>query len=199
MYKILLLVFFSNLAFAQNRMFQSQNGVAKTEPLKKIEIGNSVLLIPKGNYTAVSTSGTFPFNPVLGGGNVAFTGQETFSGSSSWGPQQLFDNTRTNFDWCSNGPTQFGQFVFPKPVTIKKIFVVPRSQNDNFPTQAILIVDGVTIGTFTPKNIATSDGLQINYSGNGFLIEANVTGTTWRLEFSGPGAVYIGELEFLGS
>ena len=70
---------------------------------------------------------------------------------------------------------------------------------DNFPTQAILIVDGVTIGTFTPKNIATSDGLQINYSGNGFLIEANVTGTTWRLEFSGPGAVYIGELEFLRS
>lgn len=159
----------------------------------------SKLLIPKSNtYGPMTTSGSFPLNPSLGGGNISFLGGPTYEGSSTWGPHQLFDNTRTNFDWCNNGSmTHFGQFTFPKPVFVSKIFIVPRASNDNFPASVTLKVDGVTIGTYTTKNISTNDGLQINYSGIGHFITPNISGTVWRLEFS-VANVYIGELEFLG-
>lgn len=159
-------------------------------------VGESVLLIPKGTYTAITTSGSFPFNSALGGSNVNFTGGDTYSGSTSWGPQQLFDNKRTDYDWCSIGSSQFGQFVFPKSVNISKIFIVPRSQGDQFPSSVTLKVDGVTIGTYTTKSISQADGLGIIYSGNGHYIQPNILGTTWRLEF--PATSYIGELEFWG-
>jgi hypothetical protein len=157
------------------------------------------LLIPKSNaYSAITTSGTFPFNPLFGGGNISFLGGPTYGSSNTWGPHQLFDNTRTNFDWCNDGViNHFGQFTFPKPVNITKIFLVPRSQGDNFPASVTLKVDGVTIGTYAAKNISTNDGLQLNYSGIGHFIAPNVSGIVWRLEFS-VANVYIGELEFLG-
>ena len=159
----------------------------------------SKLLIPKSNtYGPMTTSGTFPLNPSLGGGNISFLGGPTYEGSNQWGPHQLFDNIRTSADWCNNGSmTHFGQFTFPKPVFVSKIFIVPRASNDNFPASVTLKVDGVTIGTYTTKNISTNDGLQINYSGVGHFITPNVSGTVWRLEFS-VANVYIGELEFLG-
>lgn len=160
---------------------------------------NSVLLIPKGNYTAITTSGTFPFNTTLGSGNVSFTGFNTYQGSTTWGPQALFDNTRTDFDWCSSGGTgQFGQFVFPRAVTITKIFLVPRNQGDSFPNTVTLKVDGNTVGTYTRlASISSADGLNISYTGTGHYIQPNVSGTTWRLEFP-DGNNYIGELEFWG-
>lgn len=160
---------------------------------------NSALLIPKGNYAAITTSGTFPFNTSLGSGNVSFTGFNTYQGSTTWGPQALFDNVRTNFDWCSNGGTgQFGQFVFPRAVTITKIFLVPRNQGDSFPNTVTLKVDGNTLGTYTRlASISSADGLNISYTGTGHYIQPNITGTTWRLEFP-DGDNYIGELEFWG-
>ena len=38
MYKILFFVFLSNLAFGQNRMFQTQNGNVKTNPVVPTQI-----------------------------------------------------------------------------------------------------------------------------------------------------------------
>jgi hypothetical protein len=183
---------------AQQNLFRSTNTNLLATGVQVPVSGNSALLIPKGNYAAITTSGNFPFNPALGGGNVSFIGGATYSGSTTWGPHQLFNNTRTDTDWCNNGGgNHFGQFTFPKSVTITKIFIVPRTQGDNFPTSVTLKVDDVTIGIYTTKSISSVDGLQINYSGIGHFIVPNLSGTKWRLEFSGND-VYIGELEFIG-
>jgi hypothetical protein len=157
----------------------------------------SSLLIPKGVYTPITTSGNFPFNPSLGGGQVGFTGESTYSSSTIWGPHSLFDNTKTSYDWCSSGPSQFGQFAFPRSVSMNKIFIVPRTQGDSFPSSVTLVVDGVTVGTYSQTSISQADGLEMNYSGTGFYIQPNVSGTTWKLVFTST--TYIGEIEFWGN
>jgi len=195
--KIIFFLLISQIAFAQRNMFNAGNKTVKNAAVKVV--GESVLLIPKGTYTPITTSGSFSFNTSLGGGSVNFTGGDTWSGSSSWGPQQLFDNSRTNYDWCLNGANKFGQFVFPRAVNIKKIFIIPRSQGDSFPTSVILKVDGTTVSTYsTSPSISLADGLGITYSGIGYYIQPNVTGTTLSLEFSGGSYAFIGELEFWG-
>jgi hypothetical protein len=193
--KIIFFLFISQMAYAQQSLFSSTNKSVKIKAASYS--GSAVLLIPKGTHSAITTSGNFPFNSLLGGGNVAFTGGDTYSSSNSWGPQQLFDNKITNYDWCSNGSSQFGQFVFPKAVNISKIFIVPRIQGDQFPNSVTLKVDGAIVGTFTiSATISQSNGLGISYSGRGYYIQPNISGTTWKLEF--PATSYIGELEFWG-
>lgn len=159
--------------------------------------GTPELLIVKGTYPATTTTGSFDF---ISGGSVGFTGHEVFSGAGIWGPQQLFDNTRSNFDWCSFGDTTntFGQWVFPVSVTVTDIFIVPRLQNDNFPTQVEVVVNGTVVDTYTPTTITYGvSGQYIDYTGTGYKITLNETGTTWRLNFNQTN-VYIGEIEFWG-
>jgi hypothetical protein len=157
------------------------------------------LLIEKKSYPATTTSGTFDFNTSLGGGSVSFTGHATYNNSSTWGPHQLFDNTRTSSDWCNLSGTSplFGQWVFPQSVTITNIFVIPRSQGDNFPSTIEVVVDSVSNGTYNVGTLASGDGQQISYSGTGYNIQPAASGTTWRLNLSGSNA-YIGEIEFWG-
>lgn len=55
-----------------------------------------------------------------------------------------------------------------------KIFLVPRSLNDSFPTTVTVLVDGTTIGTYTATTISNANGMTISYSGTGYYIRPNV-------------------------
>lgn len=136
-------------------------------------------------------------NSVLGGGSITYTGSDVFASSSTWGPQQAFDNIRTDYDWATSGNPPFGQFVFPRAFTMTKIFIVPRNQQDNFPATFTLIVDTVTIGTYSNTSVSAAQGLSVSFTGTGFYVQPNVRGTTWRIEFPN-GAAWIGEIEFYG-
>jgi hypothetical protein len=157
-----------------------------------------VLLIPKESYPAMTTSGTFSFNPTLGGGNVSFSGHDVYNYDPQWGPQLAFDNSSRDYGWC-NTPTSplRGSWTFPRSVTMNKIFIVPRGSNDNFPTSVTVYKDGASIGTFSPSTIGAANGLQISYSGTGYYIIPNSAGTTWELIFNSTNA-YIGKIEFWG-
>jgi hypothetical protein len=158
----------------------------------------SYRVINLNSYTYGSvTSGTFTMNSVLGGGSITFTGSDVFASSSTWGPQQLFDNIRTDYDWATSGNPPFGQFVFPRPVTMTKLFIVPRNQQDNFPATFTLIVDTVTIGTYSNTTISAAQGLSVSFTGTGFYVQPNVRGTTWLIQFPTV-AAWIGEIEFYG-
>ena len=158
-----------------------------------------VQLIPKGTYTAITTAGTFPFQPT-GGGTVSFSGQATWTNNTKWGPQQLFDNTRTIYDWCNNGASAlFGRWTFPRNVKISKIFMVPRASGPgDLPATITLTVDGTTIGTYSPTSISNADGLAITYSGTGFYITPNISGRIWLLTAGDSTLRCVGELEFWG-
>jgi len=158
----------------------------------------SYRIINLNSYTYGSvTSGTFTMNSVLGGGSITFTGSDVFASSSTWGPQQAFDNIRTDYDWATSGNPPFGQFVFPRPVTMTKLFIVPRNQQDNFPATFTLIVDTVTIGTYSNTSVSAAQGLSVSFTGTGFYVQPNLRGTTWRIEFPN-GYAWIGEIEFYG-
>lgn len=163
------------------------------------------LLVVKKTYTASTTTATFDFNSSLGGGNVTFTGHQTYNNSSTWGPHQVHDNTRTINDWCNDNVSPlFGEWTFPKGVVVKNIFVVPRSGNDNFPTYVRVKTGGVS-GTQVANNstletlTAGTSGHEINYTGNGYkiVLSTDIRDSVWRLEFGGSNA-YIGEIEFWG-
>jgi hypothetical protein len=158
----------------------------------------SYRVINLNSYTYGSvTSGTFTMNSVLGGGSITFTGSDVFASSSQWGPQQAFDNIRTDYDWATSGNPPFGQFVFPRAFTMTKLFIVPRNQQDNFPATFTLIVDTVTIGTYSNTSVSAAQGLSVSFTGTGFYVQPNLRGTTWRIEFPN-GYAWIGEIEFYG-
>ena len=158
----------------------------------------SYRVINLNSYTYGSvTSGTFTMNSVLGGGSITFTGSDVFASSSTWGPQQAFDNIRTDYDWATSGNPPFGQFVFPRAFTMTKLFIVPRNQQDNFPATFTLIVDTVTIGTYSNTSVSAAQGLSVSFTGTGFYVQPNLRGTTWRIEFPN-GYAWIGEIEFYG-
>lgn len=168
--------------------------------------GTPELLIVKGTYPAQpypQNTGTFSFAPSQGGGDVVFSGHAVYAGDqplNSWGPELLFNNTRTLYDWCSSGFTTdtFGQVTFPVEVTITAIFIIPRIQNDHMPAQAELVVDGNVIGTYYSTTLTEGvSGQTIPYSGPGYKITPNVAGTTWRLNFN-QYQVNIGEIEYWG-
>ena len=160
-----------------------------------------VLLIEQKTYPASTTSATFDFNAALGGGTVGFTGHATYNNSTSWGPHQLHNAARSNNDWADlSGDTsqKFGEWTFPQAVLVDKIFIVPRNQNDQFPTSVTVIVDGVSqIVATSSAGISQADGLVTAYSGFGYYIQPDLVGTVWRLEFP-TAKTYIGEIEFHG-
>ena len=159
-------------------------------------IGQKALLIEKKTYPLMTTTGVFDFAM---GGSVAFTGHPVYENNAIWGPHLVFDNARTTFDWCNfNGTSPlFGQWVFPRRVTMKSIFLIPRLSGDGMPTSLSVEVDGVSIGSFTATTLDAGSGHYITYAGPGYHIQPNFTGTTWRLNFGGSIA-YIGEIEFWG-
>lgn len=157
------------------------------------------LMVVKGSYPATYQTGTFNFNPSLGGGTVSFVGHETYNNNGGWGPNYLFDNTQTSLDWCNQpGATPFGQFTFPRAVTMRRIYIIPRSAGDNFAASVTVKVDGVSLGTFTPTTISNADGQTLSYSGTAYRIDLNSSGTVWRLDFA-SGNSYVGEIEFWGN
>jgi hypothetical protein len=159
------------------------------------------LLIVKKSYPSSTTTANFDFNPSLGGGSVTFVGMTTYNSSPTWGPWQLFDDTRSAFDWC-NDPSYsggMGRWDWPRLVTLNTIFIVPRSQGDNFPTSVTVEINGNIIGGYSQTTLTASSGQQINYTGVGFKIELNLTNVyQTKLIFPGPNS-YIGEIEFWGS
>jgi len=163
-------------------------------------IKTPVQIIETKAYTPSTTSASFDVVNAVGGGSVSFTGHTPYSASSTWGPHQLFDGTRTINDYCSLTGTSplFNQFVFPRSFYISSIFVIPRPQNDNFPTSIDVIVDNNNIGTFSPTTLTSDSGQSLSYSGTGYKIQPKQYGTTWKLEFP-DSAVYLGELEFWGT
>lgn len=165
----------------------------------KSSIPQGNLIIEKKSYPPSTTSATFNINPTLGGGNVSFTGSAVYNNSTTWGPQQLFDDTRTIFDWAAEGgPPCFAQFVFAANATVSTIFIIPRSQGDNFPPSVTVSVNGTPINTYYPTTLTLSSGQQINYTGIGYKIQPGLSGNTWLLSFNSSLA-YIGEIEFWGS
>jgi hypothetical protein len=157
------------------------------------------LIIEKKSYPASTTSATFNINPTLGGGSVSFTGSAVYNNDPTWGPQQLFNDTISIYDWAAEGgPPCFAQFVFAANATVSTIFIIPRSQGDNFPPSVTVSVNSTTINTYYPTTLTLSSGQQINYTGIGYKIQPGLSGTTWLLSFNSPLA-YIGEIEFWGS
>lgn len=173
---------------------QNKSGIDNTTP---------TLLIVKRSYPATAPSAVFDFSPLLGGGSVYFTGHTTYNGNStSWGPHQLHDNTISSFDWCSDSSVTsgnlYGDWTFPRAISVSKIFVVPRSGADNFPSTITVYYNGGYQGMYSTTTISQGNGLGIAYSGTGYNIVLNgATAQNWRLSFSGS-AAYIGEVEFWG-
>lgn len=166
-------------------------------------VPQGALLIALNSGTTGTTSCTFTMPAGLGGGTVNFTGHATYNNSSTWGPHQLADATRTAYDWCNLSGTSplFGQWVFPVTVKMSTIFVIPRSAGDNFPASVTVKADSSTIGTYSTTTLSAGSGSNISYTGTGYKISfpTGRTGTAWRLEFLGSSNAYIGEVEFWGA
>lgn len=194
-------LFTANISIAQIIPFSflGQLNLKPSSCSAGITPGDSLLIVKK-TYTASVSTGTFDFNPTLGGGSVSFSGFDTYNHASNWGPQQLFDNATGIYDWCNYPGTNplFGQFTFPRAVTLSKIFIIPRNAKDKFPANVTVKVDGVNFGTYPNFSIDSSHGSSISYSGAAICIDINATGTTVRLEFNSSVDAYIGEIEFWG-
>lgn len=156
------------------------------------------LLIPKANYPGIATDGTVSFYL---GGTVRVQCGSVFIGSSQWGPHQLFDGIVTEYDFIADATgTQFLTLTFPVPVFVKQIFFIPRAQLTNLPTTINMLVDGVSSGSYTQTTVSNAIGFNSPvYSGAGFYIQPNKSGTVWRFNLL-PADSYIGfgEMELWG-
>lgn len=140
------------------------------------------VVIVQTTYTPSTTTANFTMNSSLGGGNITFSGHSVFNNSTNYGPHQLHDGTVSTFDWSNNSSITagnwFGIWTFPKVIGIEKIFVRPRSSNDNFPTGMTVGIGGSAVAsvlqtTYTPVTIVTGDGFTMtsgNYSGTGYYV-----------------------------
>jgi hypothetical protein len=156
-------------------------------------------MIQTGVASPMTTSGTFTLVSDLGGGSVAYTGAQVYNSNSSWGPQNAFNNTTADDGWCSSAFGNFyGQWVFPFPVVVTTLFMMPRSTNDSFPTSGVTVLrDGISIGTF--NEIPSISGHGPPWSGRGYKIQPNSTpGTTWIIEYPSFDYPHVGEIEFWG-
>lgn len=191
----------------KNSLARPSTGVVSLESARQNKSGidntTPTLLIVKRSYPATAPSAVFDFSPLLGGGPVYFTGHTTYNGNgTSWGPHQLHDDLRTAYDWCSDSSVTsgnlYGDWVFPRAVSVSKIFVVPRADASNFPGSIIVYYNGSYQSQYYSTSISNANGLGIAYSGTGFNIVLNgITAKNWRLSFGGS-AAYIGEVEFWG-
>jgi hypothetical protein len=97
MYKVLLFVFLSNLAFGQNRMFQSQNGSVTALPKANSQglISNGLVLNLDASNTASYPGFGATWTDLSGSGNHGtFISGTTFSSTN--GGVMVFDGTSNN-------------------------------------------------------------------------------------------------------
>ena len=176
---------------------------ARDDVSASLPVPEVLRVIPVGEYVTLAStiSGSFPIETSIHNGYVAFTGHRTFLDSPTWSPRWLFDGDRSPFDWCSNtdlsgaGPF-FGQFQFPRPLVLRRIYVVPRLQNDNFPISMAVLVDDVTIAVAsTTSSISQADGMGLDYTGRGIKVSVSASCIKLRLEFICSANCYIGEIE----
>jgi hypothetical protein len=157
----------------------------------------SVRLINLNSASGGTTSGSFTVNSSTGGGTGTFTNSDVFLSSATWGMAQCFNGARSDYDLYMTQNPNFMEIVFPRALTVTKIFLVPRNQGDAFPSSLELKADGTSVGTYTPTTVSQSLGMGISYTGTGFYIQPSISRTTWRFDFSST-PVSFGEIEFWG-
>ena len=157
----------------------------------------SVRLINLNSASGGTTSGSFTVNSSVGGGTGTFTNSDVFLSSATWGMAQCFNGARSDYDLYMTQNPNFMEIVFPRALTVTKIFLVPRNQGDAFPSSLVLKADGTSVGTYTPTTVSQSLGMGISYTGTGFYIQPSISRTTWRFDFSST-PVSFGEIEFWG-
>jgi hypothetical protein len=157
----------------------------------------SVRLINLNSASGGTTSGSFTVNSSVGGGTGTFTNSDVFISDATWGMAQCFNGARSDYDLYMTQNPNFMEIVFPRALTVTKIFLVPRNQGDAFPSSLILKADGTSVGTYTPTTVSQSLGMGISYTGTGFYIQPSISRTTWRFDFSST-PVSFGEIEFWG-
>jgi hypothetical protein len=157
----------------------------------------SVRLINLNSASGGTTSGSFTVNSSVGGGTGTFTNSDVFISDATWGMAQCFNGARSDYDLYMTQNPNFMEIVFPRALTVTKIFLVPRNQGDAFPSSLILKADGTSVGTYTPTTVSQLLGMGISYTGTGFYIQPSISRTTWRFDFSST-PVSFGEIEFWG-
>jgi hypothetical protein len=162
-----------------------------------VAIPTTVRLINLG-ASGGGTSGSFTMNSLVGGGTGTFTNSPTFDGSSgTWGMAQCFDGARSGYDLYMVDNPNFMELVFPRGLMVTKIFLVPREQQDAFPSSLTLKANGTLVGTYTSTTVSQALGMGIGFTGTGFYIQPATFGTTWRFDFTST-PVSFGEIEFWG-
>jgi hypothetical protein len=163
-------------------------------------------------YPTSTTTAVFDMSSVYNKYNnnntfqVSYVGPSVFrNNDGQWGAHQLFDDNRTNYDWVVEGTSGTDishAFTFPMNVFVSSIYIIPRNITDSNPSGVKLYVDNILVGSYTSTTLTYGvTGQYINYSGEGYAINCNTTGTVWRLVYtipSGISYVSVGELEFWG-
>lgn len=165
--------------------------------LHTVVIPTSVRIINLGSGSGGATSGSFTMNSLVGGGTGTFTNSDVFMSDGGWGMAQCFDGGRSDYDLYMTQNPNFMELIFPRELMVTKIFLVPRNQQDAFPSSLTLKADGTLVGTYTPTTVSQALGMGISYSGTGFYIQPAAKGTTWRFDFTST-PVSFGEIEFWG-
>ena len=157
----------------------------------------SLRLINLNSASGGTTSGSFTVNSSAGGGTGTFTNSDVFISDATWGMAQCFNGARSDYDLYMTQNPNFMEIIFPRALTVTKIFLVPRNQGDAFPSSLVLKADGTSVGTYTPTTVSQLLGMGISYTGTGFYIQPSISRTTWRFDFSST-PVSFGEIEFWG-
>ena len=178
-------------------LYEGADTALSTMAVTVVTSTTSVRLINLGSASGGTTSGSFTVNSSAGGGTGTFTNSDVFASSATWGMAQCFDGARSDYDLYMTQNPNFMQIVFPRALTVTKIFLVPRNQGDAFPSSLTLKADGTLLGTYSSSTVSQSLGMGISYSGTGYYIQPSVSGTTWRFDFSST-PVSFGEIEFWG-
>jgi hypothetical protein len=179
--------------------------IPSTHPFKSIPpaslhtvvIPPTVRLINLGTGSGGPTSGLFAMNSLVGGGTGTFTNSDVFMSDGGWGMAQCFDGARSEYDLYMTQNPNFMELVFPRGLMVTKIFLVPRQQQDAFPSSLTLKANGTLVGTYTSTTVSQALGMGIGFTGQGFYIQPDTIGTTWRFDFTST-PVSFGEIEFWG-
>jgi hypothetical protein len=162
-----------------------------------VVIPTTVRLINLGTGSGGPTSGSFTLNSLVGGGTGTFTNSDVFMSDGTWGMAQCFDGARSGYDLYMTQNPNFMELVFPRGLMVTKIFLVPREQQDAFPSSLTLKANGTLVGTYTSTTVSQALGMGIGFTGTGFYIQPDRIGTTWRFDFTST-PVSFGEIEFWG-
>ena len=165
--------------------------------LHTVFVPTTVRLINLGTGSGGPTSGSFTLNSLVGGGTGTFTNSDVFMSDGTWGMAQCFDGARSGYDLYMTQNPNFMELVFPRGLMVTKIFLVPREQQDAFPSSLTLKANGTLVGTYTSTTVSQALGMGIGFTGTGFYIQPDRIGTTWRFDFTST-PVSFGEIEFWG-